>query len=162
MRRLRQALALHEQTQAAVVFLDANDRIAFASPAARDLLERWFSETGTSLPEELRSRLRNQPTKGAYEPARIAVGDQIMIVHVIENALLLEEQRHLPGLTPREREILDLVAGGRTNAEIAAALWLAPGTVRRHLENVFRKLGVHTRTAAAALLRPCLTRNGEQ
>ena len=56
-------------------------------------------------------------------------------------------------LTPREREVLDLVAEGLTNAQVAMVLWISPGTVRRHLENVFAKLGVHTRTAAAARLR---------
>ena len=58
------------------------------------------------------------------------------------------------GLTPREREAVVLVAEGKTNAEIARQLWISPGTVRRHLENVFAKLGVHTRTAAVARLRP--------
>lgn len=58
-----------------------------------------------------------------------------------------------PGVTRREREVLALVAEGLTNAQVAASLWIAPGTVRRHLENVFRKLGVHTRTAAVARLR---------
>ena len=56
-------------------------------------------------------------------------------------------------LTPRERNVLELVAEGRTNAEIGAALWISPGTVRRHLENIFGKLGVHTRTAAVAAVR---------
>ena len=58
-----------------------------------------------------------------------------------------------PGLTRREREVLDLVADGMTNAQVAAQLWISPGTVRRHLENVFAKLGVHTRTAAVASVR---------
>ena len=49
--------------------------------------------------------------------------------------------------------MLDLVAEGLTNAQVAMVLWISPGTVRRHLENVFAKLGVHTRTAAAARLR---------
>lgn len=53
-------------------------------------------------------------------------------------------------LTAREIEVLGLVADGKTNGEIARALWLSPGTVRKHLENIFAKLGVHTRTAAAA------------
>jgi DNA-binding CsgD family transcriptional regulator len=48
--------------------------------------------------------------------------------------------------------VLDLVADGKTNAQVAAELWIAPGTVRRHLENVFAKLDVHTRTAAVATL----------
>jgi DNA-binding CsgD family transcriptional regulator len=56
-------------------------------------------------------------------------------------------------LTPREREVLEFVAEGKTNAEIAALLWISPGTVRRHLENVFEKLDVHTRTAAVAAVR---------
>jgi DNA-binding CsgD family transcriptional regulator len=53
-------------------------------------------------------------------------------------------------LTAREREILGWVARGKTNSEIALVLWISPGTVRKHLENVYDKLGVHTRTAAAA------------
>jgi DNA-binding CsgD family transcriptional regulator len=39
---------------------------------------------------------------------------------------------------------------GKTNADIAGLLWLAPSTVRKHLENVYAKLGVSTRTAAVA------------
>jgi DNA-binding CsgD family transcriptional regulator len=54
------------------------------------------------------------------------------------------------GLTAREREILAWVMRGKTNPEIAAILWIAPTTVRKHLENVYAKLGVHTRTAAVA------------
>ena len=51
-------------------------------------------------------------------------------------------------LTHREHETIGHVAEGLTNAQIAARLWISGGTVRRHLENVFAKLGVHTRTAA--------------
>ena len=46
-----------------------------------------------------------------------------------------------------------LVAEGLTNKQIAERLWISPGTVRRHLQNAFAKLGVHTRTAAVARLR---------
>ena len=53
------------------------------------------------------------------------------------------------GLTVRERDIVDLLSEGLTNGEIARRLSIAPGTVRRHLENIYAKLGVHTRTAAA-------------
>jgi DNA-binding CsgD family transcriptional regulator len=52
------------------------------------------------------------------------------------------------GLTPREIEILGLVAEGYTNAQLARMLWISPNTVRKHLENAFDKLGVHTRAAA--------------
>lgn len=52
------------------------------------------------------------------------------------------------GLTEREAEVLALAAEGRTNREIAAQLVLSEHTVRRHLQNVFAKLGVSSRTAA--------------
>lgn len=61
------------------------------------------------------------------------------------------------GLTPRESEVVGWVARGMTNVEIAAALFISPQTVRKHLENVFEKLGVRTRMAAAAYARSTLT-----
>jgi len=54
-------------------------------------------------------------------------------------------------LTHREREIVELVAAGKTNAEIAATLWVAPSTVKKHLENVYAKTGIGRRAAVAAL-----------
>ena len=54
------------------------------------------------------------------------------------------------GLTAREAEVLRLVAAGRSNPEIAAALFLSEKTVARHLSNIFTKLDVPSRTAAAA------------
>lgn len=57
------------------------------------------------------------------------------------------------GLTPRELEIVELVAEGKTNAQVAAQLWVAPSTVKKHLEHVYEKLGVRGRTAAATLAR---------
>jgi DNA-binding CsgD family transcriptional regulator len=53
-------------------------------------------------------------------------------------------------LTPREREVLLLVARGQTNREVARTLWISPHTVRSHLEHVFEKLGVTSRAAAVA------------
>ena len=58
-------------------------------------------------------------------------------------------------LTRREHEVVELVAEGRSNAEVARQLWISPLTVRKHLENAYAKLGVHSRTAAsAAVYRP--------
>jgi DNA-binding CsgD family transcriptional regulator len=45
-------------------------------------------------------------------------------------------------LTPREREIMRCVADGFSNAEIARRLWIAPSTVRKHLENIFDKVAL--------------------
>jgi DNA-binding CsgD family transcriptional regulator len=53
-------------------------------------------------------------------------------------------------LTEREAEILHWVARGKTNQEIASLLFVSRHTVRKHLENAYDKLGVHTRTAAIA------------
>jgi DNA-binding CsgD family transcriptional regulator len=51
-------------------------------------------------------------------------------------------------LTPREREVLDWVAAGKTNRDIAAILGASPRTIEKHLERIYEKLGVETRTAA--------------
>ncbi len=51
-------------------------------------------------------------------------------------------------LSSREREIIEQVRQGRKNAEIAAMLFISPGTVKTHLDHIFDKLGVRTRTAA--------------
>ncbi|HEX9016233.1 MAG TPA: response regulator transcription factor [Chloroflexota bacterium] len=53
-------------------------------------------------------------------------------------------------LTPREREVLALVAGGATNKEIAVALTLTENTVKNHLRNILEKLHLENRTQAAA------------
>ena len=55
-------------------------------------------------------------------------------------------------LTNREREILIWVSRGKTNAEIATILWISPGTVRKHLENIYGKLGVSNRGGAVGAL----------
>lgn len=58
---------------------------------------------------------------------------------------------HLPhGLSARELEVLRMVADGKTNREIAAAMVISEKTVSRHLENIFRKLDVSSRAAATA------------
>jgi two-component system, NarL family, response regulator len=64
-----------------------------------------------------------------------------------------------PSLTPREIAVLELVAKGLSNREIATALSIGPGTIKTHLERIYVKLGVGDRTAAAltAVQRGLLT-----
>ncbi|MBN6057079.1 response regulator transcription factor, partial [Nonomuraea sp. RK-328] len=58
-----------------------------------------------------------------------------------------------PQLTPREREILSLIAAGRSNPQIASALFLSPKTVRNNVSNIFAKLHVADRTEAIVRAR---------
>ena len=69
-----------------------------------------------------------------------------LLGHAVRPRVLSE--RRAFGLTSREREILALVAEGRTNGEVASALWISPLTVGKHLEHAYAKLGVTNRTAA--------------
>jgi DNA-binding CsgD family transcriptional regulator len=59
----------------------------------------------------------------------------------------------LARLTTREAEVLELVAAGLANVAIAERLWISPGTVKKHLDNVYAKLEVGNRTAAVAQLK---------
>jgi DNA-binding CsgD family transcriptional regulator len=105
---------------------------------------------------------------GVPEPRRPLVverGDRRLVVRLGRDGdltlLILEERRERVapedllalGLTRRESEILAWVAEGKTNAEVAAIVGTRPRTVAKHLERVFRKLGVETRTAAAMVAR---------
>jgi DNA-binding NarL/FixJ family response regulator len=55
------------------------------------------------------------------------------------------------GLTPRERQVLALIAEGATNRQIGAALFMAEKTASVHVSRILSKLGVQTRTQAAAM-----------
>jgi DNA-binding NarL/FixJ family response regulator len=69
-------------------------------------------------------------------------------VHRVEQ--LLHPAQEVGPLSPREIEVLRLVAAGRTNHAIATELFVSERTVHRHVSNIFDKLGVHSRTAAAS------------
>jgi DNA-binding CsgD family transcriptional regulator len=69
--------------------------------------------------------------------------------HLFEAYLAAERRRHrTPQLTRRHWELLDLLAAGSTNAQIARRLGISEGTVRTHLENIYTRLHVSSRTAA--------------
>lgn len=60
------------------------------------------------------------------------------------------------GLTARERDVLQWLACGKTDADIAALLCISPRTVHKHLEHIYVKLGVETRTAAVVRMWPAM------
>jgi DNA-binding CsgD family transcriptional regulator len=130
-------------------------RLAFYQEVARplgveDMIRLWIEPTGTG-----NARLEfDRPDRGFRERDRAVL--DLLLPHFRQLRRHAVARRHplqAYGLTPREREVLELVARGRTNAEVARMLWISPGTVRKHLENAYEKLGVHTRTGAVAALR---------
>jgi RNA polymerase sigma factor (sigma-70 family) len=77
--------------------------------------------------------------------------DRAAFRRVVEEARRSRQSHsELDTLTDREREVLDLLAQGLTNKEIAEKLVITPNTVKRHLKAVYEKLDVHTRSAATA------------
>ncbi|TQF07004.1 response regulator transcription factor [Kitasatospora acidiphila] len=103
---------------------------------------------------------RSSPALLAEAVRAAAAGDTLLSPQV--TVRLLRELSHRDGgqpplsapplepLSPREKEIAELVADGATNAEIAAELFLAAGTVKNHLATVQRKLGARNRVGIAA------------
>jgi ATP/maltotriose-dependent transcriptional regulator MalT len=84
------------------------------------------------------------------EAARAAFAELGAAPDVSRVESLIRPEAPAGGLTPREVQVLRLVAAGMSNREIAADLVLSEHTVARHLQNIFAKLGVPSRTAASA------------
>ncbi|HET9324675.1 MAG TPA: LuxR C-terminal-related transcriptional regulator [Gaiellaceae bacterium] len=130
-----------------VILLDGAGCIDFASRKARRLLREFFSaKWRRRLPPEIEDWVQS----GSAEPLLRRRDGRRLVVERDRQTLLLREERIAARLTGREQEVLAWVARGKTNCEIAELLWVAPSTVRKHLENVYGKLGVNTRTAAVA------------
>jgi LuxR family maltose regulon positive regulatory protein len=150
------AQAMLEQLEAANLFLIPLDNrrewyryhVLFAevlrltlAAAERDDLHRqaarWFQANGWGELAMRHARLVSQ-TPAATEPAgRRAMGDEELI----------------EPLSEREIEVLRLIAEGCSNAEIGDKLYIAIGTVKRHINNIYGKLGVESRTQAIAKAR---------
>jgi DNA-binding CsgD family transcriptional regulator len=135
-----------------VVLCSSHGVIEFASPKSRRLLETYFGPINGRLPEPVirwlpsTSQLVSVERDGRRLSVRSArVGPLIVL-------LIAERDVRLDRLTARQREILHHVARGETNDEIAFALSISAATVGKHLEKLYTRLGVNTRTAAAAAL----------
>jgi DNA-binding CsgD family transcriptional regulator len=108
-----------------------------------------------------RTRTRNfvfDREQGDFSARDVAVLELIAphLARIHDTTRLRHPELAAPGnlerLTTREAEIVELVAAGLTNAAVAERLWISPGTVKKHLDNVYAKLGVANRTAAVARL----------
>ena len=155
-----------------VVFLRRSGR-HLISPRARYWLTLYFDDglaRGDQLPEDLQRWIRGQaehlgrgdsltvpprPLIVKREGTRLSIR---LIPDSPDDLLVLEEENSKVDsaagqqldLTPCEAEVLHWVREGKTNKDIGAILRASPRTVGKHLERVFSKLGVETRTAAAA------------
>ena len=107
---------------------------AFESGAAAYVLK-------TSDPDGIATAIRQ-----AFEPSVFLARPQDRPAPATDNQLLAK-------LTRRELEILQLVSGGRSNRQVAEILWVADQTVKFHLANIYRKLGVRSRFEAARWAR---------
>jgi len=76
--------------------------------------------------------------------ARVAAGGTALDPEIVAALLNSTRGDGLAGLTPREREVLGLMAQGRSNAAIGRALTVSDGAVEKHIGNVFAKLGLET------------------
>jgi len=162
--------------------LDGERRVVRASDATRERIAacwphwrpHWKGGAGTRLPDALdrwlQERLEGtENLAGAPASGSLTVGrsGKALRVRLVPNpassggSLLfvsLAVEADFPAsaagaaLTPREREVLQWAAAGKTNAEIGAILDMSPRTVEKHFEHVFEKLGVETRMAAVMRL----------
>lgn len=87
---------------------------------------------------------------GSVEIRRVTADHEKITICMLKPAAAPVTDWKLPRLTDRESEVLLWVARGKTNRDIGEILGMSPRTVNKHLEHIFEKLGVETRTAAAA------------
>ena len=176
--RIRVHLANARMTQSARAALDVSGRfllavnregrLMWATPQAQRLLS---DSLGTAeelvLPDALRQWLdQAQKGKGGTKPMASVPDHPELRLYYMGGAgpnefllrLAKESSGELPkefssefGLTVRESEVLSWLSKGKTNRDIAQILGLSPRTVDKHLEQIYAKLGVENRTAAAAI-----------
>jgi|GEM_PF-2252581 len=151
--------------EVAIVALDAALSPRHLSPGAGVLLRRYFGEPppARSLPFAISDWLANRD--GGDDSLEVASGSFRLRVrwlgglHANLSHLVLCETpapalattaAASTGLTAREREVAAAIARGRTNAQIGDELAISPRTVKKHVENIFQKVDVRTRSGLAA------------
>ncbi|RXH07035.1 response regulator [Bradyrhizobium vignae] len=185
--RIRVHLGNARLTQSARAALDVSGRFLFAvnrqgtvlwaTPQAQKLLSDHQGAQAEDfiLPPSLLQWLEQAKAKGSSKSQGASLPDnpQLRLFYMGEtapNEFLLRLSREsgtaLPpeftselGLTTREGEVLAWLSKGKTNRDIAQILGLSPRTVDKHLEQIYSKLGVENRTAAAAIAANATRRN---
>ena len=173
-RDVEEFVALLEGPTSSVIVLAADGQVKRWSEQGKTWIARYcrtpFPAQADRLPDCFAEWYRRQLALVAREtllpaprePLVVEKNDRQLTVQLIpdhfrdEHLLLLNERRGDAswsalgeyGLTPRESEVLAWVAKGKTNAEVGAILQLSGRTVQKHLEHIYSKLGVETRTTA--------------
>ncbi|PZO12818.1 MAG: DNA-binding response regulator [Burkholderiales bacterium] len=145
------------------VVLDSQGRTAWRSPQAVAWLELAFGREarsdaltsewlGTALQRtEVLRDLGKQGRLLARNLGQGSLGESMLLLTLTPPDSASAQRLREIALTPRETEVLSWLAKGKTNRDIADILGMSPRTVNKHLEHVFEKLGVETRSAAAAI-----------
>ncbi len=133
---------------------------------ARDLPVRVIVLTALADGESLRRAielnadgivLKTEPPRQTVEAVRQVAAGQVVYPRAVHNWLLrrASRQQTAPGisdtLSDREKEVLECIAQGKTNQEIAATLRVSHNTIKHHLKNIYQKLRVTNRTEAARI-----------
>ena len=125
-------------------------RRAGAEPATLTVLPQ-LDPAEAAKPGQPRGTRRLTFTLHAVDPDALGEGQWLIVMREANDAALTEALMREFKLTGREAEVLYWVVRGKTNGDIGAILGASPRTVQKHLEHVFGKLGVETRTSAAAM-----------
>ena len=133
------ALELAEQLKPDIVLLDATTA-SYSTPLSRSARVLVVSEDRGVVDTAMRSGACGHLTPGRFTPR-----DVIRIIQDAGRADL--------GLSAREAEVMDLIASGRSNGEIARDLYLSEKTVKNHVNRIYSKLQVSSRATAIELWR---------
>jgi len=165
----RFAGACEELLNRGYIFLDAQGEVAHWSERTRELIAKYFSgEASGKLPAQVRLQIRKSRLEGfAMPPQIIHKGNECLMLRYVQHPqdgrfLVIVEETSAPQascLSEREREVLQWIARGKANGEIAIILGISLHTVKRHVEKVLAKLGVESRHAAALSVLHTLPEN---
>jgi DNA-binding response OmpR family regulator/DNA-binding CsgD family transcriptional regulator len=122
------------------------------SPDVRTWLDKHADGDGTNTPDSITLTIGGTPIKLRLSYIGHLSGDEYLL-RLVEGELGGDEEiiKGKLALTAREAEVLLWITRGKSNRDVAEILSLSPRTVNKHLEQIYAKLGVENRTAAAAL-----------